>query len=201
MSNNIEVPHPVIIFVRGLPGSGKSFLTTQLQKTLVHDGDDVLVLDPDAIDFDSEKYAQHVNKLTHKGVNPSLFAYRFLRGQAYEAIADRRIVIWNQPFTNLDIFHKMVANLRLQASEHKLDLPILVVEVEIDPASAKERVNTRKSQGGHGPSDSTFNRFTQDYRSFHDAGYDTISVRGDDEISKSVQNVVNALTSMLEEKN
>jgi deoxyadenosine/deoxycytidine kinase len=193
MGTKNNVPHPVIIFVRGLPGSGKSYLTSQLQKAFV---DEPIVLDPDAIDFTSSDYEQHVKKLTNEGVNPALFAYRFLRGQAYDGIADRRVIVWNQPFTNLEIFNKMITNLRLQADQHSVELPILVVEVEIDLKIAKERIENRKKAGGHGPSDSMFDKFTRDFSSFSEEGYRTIVVQGDDDVRDSVQKIYDELQIM-----
>lgn len=193
MSRTNNIPHPVIIFVRGLPGSGKSFLTSKLRAAI---DDDVVVLDPDTIDFKSDKYVQHEKDLTLQEVNPALFAYRFLRGQAYEAIAKHQIVIWNQPFTNLEIFHKMIANLRLEADKYKIDLPIMVIEVEIDPSIASNRIDTRKNQGGHGPTHATFNRFINDYTSFRNEGYDTVTVQGDDDIELSVRHIITELQTL-----
>ena len=112
-----NTPFPVLIFVRGLPGSGKSYVTNRLQKEL---GEGVVVLDPDATDYDSKEYHEHTKVLTEQDVNPALFAYRFLREKAYKAIEENKVVIWNQPFTNLEIFNKMIANLRIKADEHQV---------------------------------------------------------------------------------
>lgn len=168
----------IIILIRGLPGSGKTSIAAALQDMLGKDR--VVMLDPDATDYKGEAYLAHTRALTEDGVDKSLHPYRFLRAQAYQGIAERRIVIWNQPFTNLEIFNKMVDNFKVQAAEHNTELVILVVEVEIDPALAKERVLRRKQAGGHGPSDRTFERFATDYYSFADKGYRTVQVRGDD---------------------
>jgi adenylate kinase family enzyme len=194
MNKIIESSCPVIIFIRGLPGSGKSFLASELKKIL---GDDITVLDPDTIDINSKEYARHVEKCKSEGVDEVLFPYRFLRGQAYQAIRDNEIVIWNQPFTNLEIFNKMVANLRIQANENKTELMILVVEMEISDEVAKERVISRKSEGGHGPSVITFNRFINDYESFKNDGYNTVTVFGEDDVKESVQKVLDAINELL----
>ena len=192
--NSPQPTHPTLIIVRGLPGSGKTYLAAELIKALGED--QVVMLDPDAIDFDSPEYAQHVQALTTEGVDPKLHAYRFLRAQAYQAIEARQIIIWNQPFTNLEIFNKMIARLRDHAVEHGTELPLLIVEVEIDPVVAKERVEQRKQQGGHGPSDDTFARRVDDYTSFAPHGYTTVSVRGDDDVTASVAKVVQALQDL-----
>jgi len=189
-----ESNHPTLIVVRGMPGSGKSYLASELQKTL--GSDKVVMLDPDATDYESEAYKEHVKAQIAEGVDPKLHAYRFLRAQAYDGIAARKVVIWNQPFTNLEIFNKMVDRLRTHASEHHTHLPILVVEVEIDPEVAKERVLERKRQGGHGPSDNTLAQRINDYKSFADEGYETVTVHGEDDVSSSVSSVVQALQDL-----
>jgi predicted ABC-type ATPase len=176
-----------IILIRGLPGSGKSVIAHELQKSL--GSDRVVLLDPDTIDFDSPEYKLHSETLAKEGIDNTLHAYRFLRAQAYKGIADNKIVIWNQPFTNLEIFNKMVANFYTQAQEHNMNLNVLVVEVEVDAALAIKRVAARKKAGGHGPTDNTFARFVSDYKSFAHDGYKTVTIQGADDISKSVARI------------
>lgn len=122
-------------------------------------------------------------KLTQEGVDPAIHAYRFLRAQAYQAIEKGSIAIWNQPFTNLDIFRTMTQRMYDHAAANDVKLSILVIEVETDPVVAQERVAARKAAGGHGPSDNTFNRFVSSYASFASEGFDIITVTdGDDRI-------------------
>jgi len=185
---------PTLILIRGLPGSGKSYIAKALQKALGEDS--VVMLDPDATDYNSKAYAAHTKALTEEGVDPKLHAYRFLRAQAHNGIAAHKIIIWNQPFTNLEIFNKMIANLEGYAAEHHTSLPILVAEVEVDHRVAKERITRRKQEGGHGPSDNTFTRFTNDYFSFREHGYTTVALRGDDDVAMSVAAVVQALDQL-----
>lgn len=189
-----NIARPVMILVRGLPGSGKSYIASRLADAIGRDS--VVALDPDAIDYDSQAYTEHVKVLDEEGVDKSLHAYRFLRGQAYKGIAEGKITIWNQPFTNLEIFNKMVANFMIQANEHQVELAILLVEVEIDPTVAKNRVMDRKRAGGHGPSDNTFDRFTRDYQSFVSEGYNVVKVNGNDQVNISVDAVLSALKKL-----
>jgi len=183
--------HAELIFIRGLPGSGKSYLTTALQAAL--DKDRLAVLDPDAVDRLSQAYQAHVDALTAEGVETALHLYRYLRAQAYQGIEAGKIIIWNQPFTNLEIFHKMIGRLRDHAREHEVELSILIVEVEADPTVARGRVAARKRSGGHGPSETTFERFVNDYQSFADEGYKAVTVSGADDVDKSVRTVLAAL--------
>jgi thymidylate kinase len=187
--------HPIIILIRGLPGSGKSYIAAELEKTL---GKDVTVtLDPDAIDYEGQEYKDHVAAQLAEGVDPALHAYRFSRNKAYQGIADHKIVIWNQPFTNLEIFNKMVDRFKEQAGEQHVSLPILVVEVSTPPELAKQRIEARKKQGGHGPSENTFSRFVNDYKTFANDGYDVITVQGDSDTAVTVAALVDRITALV----
>ena len=187
--------HPTLVLVRGIPGSGKSYLANALLKSI--GTDKAVALDPDATDYTSKEYTDLSKSLTAEGVDEKFHPYRFIRGKAYKAITDHKILIWNQPFTNLDGFTKTIINLQAYAAEHNTQLPLLVVEVEIDHAVAKERVAKRKREGGHGPSENTFARFTNDYVSFADQGHTTVVVNGKDEVAVAVTAVMKALKTLL----
>ncbi|CAN5123129.1 hypothetical protein BH09PAT3_BH09PAT3_5700 [soil metagenome] len=190
--------HPIIILIRGLPGSGKSHLTQPLAEAIeAVTGHKVTMLDPDATDYESDAYIEHSRKLTEEGVDEKLHAYRFLRGQAYDTIAQHGVAIWNQPFTNLDIFNKMTSRFHEQAERAGTKVEIVVVEVEINPTVAKERVTKRKNSGGHGPSDATFERFVHDYTSFSPHGYNTVTVQGQDEVATSVTTILSKIIPLL----
>jgi thymidylate kinase len=90
----------------------------------------------------------------------------------------------------------MVGRLRDHAFLHNVELPILVVEIDIHPAIAKERIAARKRAGGHGVSDNTFARFTGDYRSFASEGFDTVTVHGEADVSDSVATVIEAIRKL-----
>jgi len=178
---------PVLVMVRGLPGSGKSFLALELQKSIGINN--VVVLDPDATDYASNEYSSFSSDLSQQGVDKKLHPYRYLRSRAYSSIESGKVIIWNQAFTNQDILHRTIVNLQTFASEHGIELTPLIIEVEIDSNIAKERVATRTEQGGHDVSDETFERFINDYSSFSGKDYELIVVNGSDDISKSASNV------------
>src|SRR5687767_12616624 len=91
---------PALIMIRGLPGSGKSYLAKALKKALGEDK--VVMLDPDSIDKNSKDYTQMAEALTSEGVDEKLFPYRYSRGLAYKGIEQNKVIMWNQAFTNLD---------------------------------------------------------------------------------------------------
>lgn len=191
--HNSMASRSVLVFVRGIYGSGKSYLTRALERAL---RDDVVVLDPDAIDYESQTYKKHVEQQIEEGVEAALHAYRFLRARAYDGISNHKIIIWNQPFSNLEIFQKMIGRMQDHAAEQHVSLAILIVEVELDPALARERVTGRKQRGGHGPSDETFTRLVNDYASFSHLGFKTVSVDGGGDVNASVSSVLSAIQTL-----
>lgn len=183
--------HPLLILVRGLPGSGKSYFADALRE---HIGNSKCTsLDPDATDYTSDAYKAHVQAQIADGVEPALHPYRFLRAQAYQAITEHKIIIWNQPFTNLEMLKKVTDRLIEYAHEKSTTLPILIVEVAVSPAVAKDRVSQRKLAGGHGPSDATFTRFTNEYSTAAALGYEIISIDGQQDPQESIPEVIAAI--------
>ncbi|HJQ08217.1 MAG TPA: AAA family ATPase [Candidatus Saccharimonadales bacterium] len=194
ISNLQNVSHPTLILIRGLPGSGKSYLASALQKALGKER--VLTLDPDTIDYLSKEYTDLSKDLTSEGVEKKFHPHRFLRTKAHTAITSNKIIIWNQAFTNLGGFNRTVAYLQTYALEHDTHLPLLVVEVEISHDTAKARIAKREKQGGHSVPEGAFVRFINDYASFADKGFNTIVVHGEDDISASVASVIKALKEL-----
>lgn len=191
----IKSTKSVVVFIRGIPGSGKSYLAAELEKIIDHDK--IVVLDPDATDYTSHEYTALTRSLTDEGVDPKLHAYRFLRAKAYRAIEAGKIIVWNQPFTSLEIFDKVARRLIDHAISCDRELAILVVEVEVDPGVASKRVSHRKRTGGHGPSDTTFDRFVSDFASFEGHGYDVLKVDGESPIRQSAQAIVKAIDRLV----
>ena len=182
---------PQIILIRGLPGSGKSVLAQKLVDVIGETN--CVLLDPDATDYESEAYLAMSSALKEKGVPEKFYPYRFLRAQAHAGIASDKVIIWNQAFTNLDGFQKTVANLQRNAENYGKELPILVVEVEIDHEIARERIARRVSGGGHDVPDEIFDRFVRDYESFAKHGFKTTKVNGENLTAAAVKDVMKTL--------
>ncbi len=194
MKDSYETPKPVLVMVRGLPGSGKSYLAVELQKQIGHDA--VVLLDPDATDYTSEEYSSFSSELSAQGVDSKLHPYRYLRSNAYNGIVSGKIIIWNQAFTNQDLLDRTINNLKTFAQEHNIELPTLIVEVEIDSDIAKNRIATREAKGGHGVSADAFARFVTDYSSFSDSNYNIIVIDGAANVEKSANQLAAEIESL-----
>jgi predicted ABC-type ATPase len=186
--------HPYLILIRGLPGSGKSHLANALKEAI--GADRVTILDPDAINYDSEEYRALTASLAAEGVEEKFYPHRFLKLQAHNAITQNKIIIWNQAFTDLGGFTRTANSLQSYATDHAIHLPLLVVEVEIDHDTAKKRVAERVGQGGHDVSEEAFIRFIDSYRSFSKDGFNTITVHGHGKVETSVAAVLTALKNL-----
>lgn len=187
------VEGPVLIMIRGLPGSGKSYLAEALQDSIGQDR--VLVLDPDKIKTRDEEYLKFSDNLSAEGLDKTIHPFRWSRKLACDGVVRGKIIIWNQPFTIRGIFDRLVLFMQNYAKVQNISVPVLNVEVEIDQNSAKNRINDRKKSGGHGPSINTFNKRISEYKSFAD-GYETIVVDGVDRIDKSVNKIIEHLKEL-----
>jgi len=196
--NTKQADHPTLVIIRGMPGGGKSYLVAELQRPLRQSAgqENVVILDPDATDYDSDAYKAHVKAQLAEGVDPKLHPYRFLRAQAYQAIEDHKTIVWDQALTNPEMFRKMIDRLQDHATEHGTVLSILIVEVAISPDLAKERVAQRKRAGGHGPSEATLAQRIADYKSYADQGFHTVTVRGDGNVGEAAAAVMRALRDL-----
>lgn len=194
MNTPIAPNHPTLILIRGLPGSGKTYLATALQESLGHDK--VVVLDPDASDYSSQEYRHHSQALTAEGVDKKFHPYRFIRAKAYQAIRDHTSILWTQAFTSLEGLNKTVINLQTYAAEHDTTLPVLIVEVDVREKTARERAKKREQQTGRDVSEEAFTRFLNDYVSFAHQGYPTVTVQGEGDVATSIAAVHTALAEL-----
>lgn len=180
---------PTLIFVRGLPGSGKSYLSDAIIAKIGHDK--AVLVDPDAIDRENSGYIALSDSLSSEGLNPAIYPFRWLRKTACAGISSGKTVLWSQPFTNRGVFDRLVLFIK-ENSTYDGDLRVLLIEVEIDQTMAKQRIEQRIAAGGHGPSDMTFIRRASEYESFS-GDYATLSVHGDSAINESVKDIMKAL--------
>ncbi len=187
MENSTNNQSTTIIMMRGLPGSGKSQIARVVQAQLQNH---VVVLDPDGIDFSSEAYILMASQLRESGVDEKLYPYRFLRSQAHTAIENGKIVLWNQAFTHQDLLDRTIKNLTVYAHEVGKEVEIFVVEVDIEPDKALNRIQDRVMNGGHDVPQEVFNRFVREYTTFESYGYPIIRISGDDDPAKSALKII-----------
>jgi predicted ABC-type ATPase len=185
---------PSLILIRGLPGSGKSFLANTILRELGQEL--VAIIDPDTTDYSSSSYLRLSEQLRDEGVDIKFHPYRYIRAIAHKSIDEDKLIIWNQAFTNLDGFNKTILNLTNYAQDQGKELPLLVVEVDIDDSVARKRIEHRVNSGGHNVPDKELERFKAEYRSFAEEGYNLIRVSGEDSAKKNTQIILDKLTKM-----
>lgn len=179
------------MIIRGIPGSGKSYLTRKLQQSL--GVDTVVVLDPDGIDKNGEAFRGFSQQLTAEGVEEKFHPFRFLRQTGYDGILAGKTVIWNQAFNDFNGFEITVTRMQEFAKEHSIHLRVLVVEVEIDVEAAATRIAARVAAGGHDVPREKLDKFASEYESFAGRGYDTVTVDGGGDSDVSIATIVAAL--------
>lgn len=186
--------NPTLILIRGIPGSGKSYIAKQLVREI---GEKMCVLlDPDATDYDSQQYKNYSARIGTEGVDHKLHPYRFLREQAYVGIKEGKYIVWNQAFTNREVFHKMVDGMQAYAAAHGRKLSVLVVEVPIDTVTAQQRIASRVLGGGHDVPADRFITFAANYKSFDDDNFTIVKVNGTEPAAESVASILSAIDSI-----
>ncbi len=182
---------PKLVIIRGIPGGGKSFLAVALRERL--GVENVEVLDPDAIDKESDDFKALSAQLSDEGVDEKFHPFRYLRAKAHAAILAGKTVIWNQAFNDFAGFKITVDKLIAFAEEHGVQLPVLVAEVEVSKQTARARIAERVHRGGHLVEDERLDKFFAGYESFSGREYRTVTVNGEANVSVSVESVVAAL--------
>ena len=194
MNQDNDNNNPILIIIRGLPGSGKSSIAEGIIQKL--NENTIVLLDPDKIDTSSKDYLDFTKDLKINGIDPKLFPYRFLRNKAYETIDKKGVIIWTQAFTNQDLLDRTIKNLSNYSSQKSYGLRVLVIDVEIEENIARERIKKREELGFHGVSDENFKRFINDYSPFKNYGYDLVELDGENEVSRSVEIILSKLRSL-----
>ncbi len=150
-----------ILFVRGLPGSGKSDLTNMLR--LDRQWSDVVYLNPDEIDPNSNEYMNFVKTQVGSPGTQDNYKYRILLHKAIDGIRRGKNIVWDQPWSSLWGLNDTLFNINYFLEKERLGDKVtftpLVIDVEVPFDVARNRVHRRISLGGHGPSDKTLSNF------------------------------------------
>ncbi len=168
----------VIIFVRGIPGSGKSCLSQKVKDQMPRDY--VVLVDPDSVDKNSIDYSDFVENLKkkHPDLDPKVFLYRYLLCLVREKLLEEKLIIWNQPFSDLENLDYTITKVKSFVPEGRR-LNILVVDIEVDKEEARQRVKKRKEEGGHGPDDKYFDKLVCSFQKAESLGYDYLCVKSE----------------------
>jgi adenylate kinase family enzyme len=135
-----ENQNPLLILIRGLPGTGKSTVAHDIEAILK---DKIVILDPDTIDTESKDFLDFSDNLRGK-VDEKIFPYRYLLNKGYKALEENKIVIWGQAWTKLWGIKSALKSLR----EKSPNLKPFVIEIELPLNIAQERINHRVNKGG-----------------------------------------------------
>lgn len=181
---------PILVMIRGIPGSGKSYIATMLRDRI---GGGVTILDPDSIDKASDAYVSFSESLLADGIEEKFHPYRFLRMQGYDGISAGHVVIWNQAFIDRKGFDITVDRMREYAADNNIPLPVVVVEVEVSKETARRRTSERAAAGGHAVPDEKLDEFVSNYHTFAETGYDVIAVSGEGNIEESCESIVHLI--------
>lgn len=177
------------MIIRGIPGSGKTTIATEISKRL--SSDSFLILDPDLLGDRTEVYQDFCGTLKTFGVSEKFFPYRFLLAQARDALMLGKTVVWDQPFTDQEGLAYTVRKLRKEVDPN---LRALIIEVNVPIEIARARIKDRKIKGGHGPSDDVFDSFIERYRSLAgDTSLRIIAVDGSGDLDIAVSVIVEAV--------
>jgi len=148
---------PLLLFVRGLPGSGKTTVTDTLAETpLLCDAE---YLDPDRVNKKQEAYLRHVSKQPADLSNKTVL-YRFLLTKAIAALQTGRHVVWEQPWSWAEGIEITLAKIR-NALGTIITVDPIIIELTVEFEKATERVSERYRQGEHTLNPAQFKKLFQ----------------------------------------
>ena len=134
---------PICMFMRGLPGSGKSTASKLiLSSTSIFS----TYLNPDEIEGETE---------------PKTYKYRILLERAVQSLLLGKNVLWDQPWSSLTGLGDTLFNLQHFLS-NEWCTPV-IAEFQISEQLSQMRVAKRKQEGGHGPTESTLHQLYKNY--------------------------------------
>ena len=122
----------LLLFIRGFPGAGKSYLASQISKNVGAN-----ILDPDLIDISSTKFTQFSNK--YKNIKwLKKVKYRFNLYETISSLGTNRVTIWSQPWRNKKGFCVTVNNIKT-LFKGKINIILLQLNTPVDLSYSRRR--------------------------------------------------------------
>ena len=119
----------------------------------------------------------------------------YLLDTAARSLLERKTVIWNQPFTDLEGLSYTIRKLFQLTENVHPRFKSLIVDIEIPEDVAWKRVLKRQSIGGHGL---TYERFLQFVRQFGRANLDGVSEISLSGVENNQDDLINKVTQFQE---
>lgn len=150
---------PLLVFIRGIPGSGKSHLSEYLIQNGIIDNCELI--DPDSINDSNLNYMEFFKDQIKNGTNEEVIPWRYNLSLTIEALLHGKNVIWNQPWTELEGIKTTLERVQNALREHDCEKATiyLIVELLIRPELAWNRIQERLVRGGHGPNKEKFQHY------------------------------------------
>ena len=157
-----------LMFIRGLPGAGKSTISNKISAIT-----DSIVVDPDLI---SDKN----NKATHE---ERFRKYKLCLSKAKKALITGHSVIWTQPWRKIQNILITINNLNSK------DIRFLLVNMKIPTDESWNRSKTKFDNNRE-----KFNNFVTKFTDFHkDFKVDSININGQKDIDENVKKIIKFL--------
>lgn len=171
---------PMLIIIRGIPGSGKSAISKELVRQLNSSSTrDVTLIDPD----------ENVYKNSDANTQTST-SREDLQIKAMVALQKGGVVIWDQLLTSIDSLEKI--NLIKKLIQPAV---LTLIEISLETEVAWDRVLKRQELGEQfGPDRDQFDDYLSKWSSLHEAGLDgLILVDGNQSVEESTRVILNGL--------
>jgi predicted kinase len=160
-----------LVFIRGIPGAGKSWLAAHLVELL---GESAVKIDPDDYRYKGEA----MGKDNQSSDRETLFDT--LKTQALINVQAGKVVIWDQAWTSLRAAKETFAFVKKAIYPAQ----ILLIEVNIDSKMAWGRIQERSARGDQSAlSREKFDTYVDKYQSVQDedVGVEVLPLNGDEE--------------------
>lgn len=184
----------LLLIVRGLPGSGKTTCINEV--TILSDS---VRLDPDKVDIFSPEFVSFSEEYP-----PTLpikkKVYRYLLQKACAALPQGKVVVWEQPWRNRDLFLLTLQNIAtigygIQSPQlSSLPFKVAIIEISISSDEALDRVTKRFEKRSHPLTPCDFTQFHESLEHLDDLGLPFVCFDGMQTLQELTHNVQNFIS-------